>query len=241
MRDLLRKRGQRTPGDRQLVAVCGPVPPALLLVEEPAQSTLVRDAHGSLRAGRAAAWALVLCEAVGSSSCFFSAKKPPRAFIPPPVQTPVIARTPPPELPPAPELAALPGPDVFLPLPGGLRLPPPPPAPVQRRNPVANAPKPGAQDPPVAEPAPAPRLGQIFPPDKLQEYNRELKESLDRVDGALVRLERKKLNSRQREDVERIRTFRKQAEQAREQDLVTAVSLARRADVLAKDLLERLP
>jgi hypothetical protein len=28
---------------------------------------------------------------------------------------------------------------------------------------------------------------------------------------------------------------------AREQDLVTAVSLARRADLLAKDLIERLP
>jgi len=32
-----------------------------------------------------------------------------------------------------------------------------------------------------------------------------------------------------------------QAEQTREQDLVTAVNLARRADLLAKDLLERLP
>ncbi len=39
----------------------------------------------------------------------------------------------------------------------------------------------------------------------------------------------------------RIRTFQKQAEQAREQDLVTAVSLARRAEVLAQDLVGRLP
>ena len=31
------------------------------------------------------------------------------------------------------------------------------------------------------------------------------------------------------------------ASEAREQDLVTAVNLARRADLLAKDLLERLP
>jgi hypothetical protein len=41
--------------------------------------------------------------------------------------------------------------------------------------------------------------------------------------------------------VERVRSYLAQAEQTREQDLVTAVNLARRADLLAKDLLERLP
>ncbi len=51
----------------------------------------------------------------------------------------------------------------------------------------------------------------------------------------------KNLNANQSEIVNRIRTFQKQAEQAREQDLVTAVNLARRADLLARDLLERLP
>jgi hypothetical protein len=40
---------------------------------------------------------------------------------------------------------------------------------------------------------------------------------------------------------ELVRTFLSQAEQTREQDLVTAVNLAKRADLLAKDLLERLP
>ena len=34
---------------------------------------------------------------------------------------------------------------------------------------------------------------------------------------------------------------KKQAEQARQEDLVTAVSLARRADLLAQDLLNHLP
>jgi hypothetical protein len=41
--------------------------------------------------------------------------------------------------------------------------------------------------------------------------------------------------------VGRIQTFQKQAEQARELDLVTAVNLARRADLLAQDLIKRLP
>ena len=51
----------------------------------------------------------------------------------------------------------------------------------------------------------------------------------------------KNLNANQSEIVNRIRTFQKQAEQAREQDLVTAVNLARRADLLAQDLIKRLP
>jgi hypothetical protein len=57
----------------------------------------------------------------------------------------------------------------------------------------------------------------------------------------LAKLDGKRLSPEQMETANRIRTFRKQAEQAREQDLVTAVSLAKRADLLAKDLLERLP
>jgi hypothetical protein len=40
---------------------------------------------------------------------------------------------------------------------------------------------------------------------------------------------------------ERIRTLQKQAEQARQEDLVTGVNLARRADQLAQDLHNRLP
>jgi hypothetical protein len=51
----------------------------------------------------------------------------------------------------------------------------------------------------------------------------------------------KNLTPEQKDIAERVQTYLKQAEQAREQDLVTAVNLARRADLLAKDLLERLP
>jgi len=51
----------------------------------------------------------------------------------------------------------------------------------------------------------------------------------------------KNLNPELTQIVSRIQTFQKQAEQAREQDLVTAVNLARRADLLAQDLVKRLP
>ena len=99
----------------------------------------------------------------------------------------------------------------------------------------ANAPQP---EPPAVAP---PKLGQIFTPEQRQGYTQALAESFARVDSALARLEGKRLTADQSETADRIRTFRRQAEQAREQDLVTAVSLARRADLLAKDLLGRLP
>jgi len=57
----------------------------------------------------------------------------------------------------------------------------------------------------------------------------------------LETLSKKKLSADQNSDVERIRTFKRQAEeQFRVDDLVTAVELARRAFVLAEDLLSRV-
>jgi hypothetical protein len=57
----------------------------------------------------------------------------------------------------------------------------------------------------------------------------------------LTKVAGRNLTAEQRDTAKLIQTFLSQAEQAREQDLVTAVNLAKRADLLAKDLLERLP
>jgi len=84
-------------------------------------------------------------------------------------------------------------------------------------------------------------LGQIFTADQLKEYNRNLDESLERVRKVLATVGGKTLNADLTQIVGRIQTFQKQAEQARELDLVTAVNLARRADLLAQDLIKRLP
>jgi hypothetical protein len=119
-------------------------------------------------------------------------------------------------------------------------LPPPPPAP-QRRPPVVATPRPLPPPPEPTEPAPSPRLGQIFTADQSRDYNRALDESLTRVRMVLAAAASRKLTADQDSLVVRIRTFVMQAEQAREQDLVTAVSLARRADLLAQDLAGRLP
>ena len=85
----------------------------------------------------------------------------------------------------------------------------------------------------------APKLGQIFTPEQIKEYTRDLDESLDRVRKALTTLGRRRLNTKDSVTVERIRTFEKQAEQARREDLVTAAQLAKRADELAQDLLRQ--
>jgi hypothetical protein len=110
---------------------------------------------------------------------------------------------------------------------------------VERRPvPTVTAPKPPTVG---APPTVAPRLSQILTPAEQRENTRTLDESLNRVNRILTIVEGKNLTPSQREIADRIRTFRKQAEQVREQDLLTAVSLARRADLLAKDLLEHLP
>jgi hypothetical protein len=181
-----------------------------------------------------------LALSLGTTSCWFRKPAAPRVFVPPPptAAKPSIA-TVEPELPPAPEIAApQPAPPEGVPATMPTAGPPPPPP---RRTPPpvrATAPPPVVIPP---EPPPTPRLGQIFTADQLREYNRALEESLDRVRKVLGTVAGRNLNPELTQIVNRIQTFQKQAEQAREQDLVTAVNLARRADLLAQDLVKRLP
>jgi hypothetical protein len=116
---------------------------------------------------------------------------------------------------------------------------PPKPVPPPRR--TVAAPKVTPAPPPQPDIVAPPRLGQIFTAEQRRDYNRTLNESLDRIRKALAIVAGKSLSVEQTEMADRIRTFEKQAEQAREQDLVTAVNLAKRADLLAQDLLQRLP
>ena len=183
---------------------------------------------------------LLLVLSLGSTSCW--SRKPPRAFVPPPAQPKPVIVAVPPEVPAAPEIdaeatATLP-PDLPSTMPSA---PPPPPAAPPRRPATAAAPRTTPPPAPQPETPPLPKLGQIFTAAQLREYNQALDQSLERVRRALTIAAGKNLNANQSQIVNRIRTFQKQAEQAREQDLVTAVNLARRADLLARDLLERLP
>jgi hypothetical protein len=183
----------------------------------------------------------ILAISLGNSACRFQKRPAPRVFVPPlraKRATVAIAQ---PELPPPPEIDIAVEPP-FLDVPANLpsaAAPPPAPAPRRAPPPVRATAPPPVPVPPG--PPPAPRLGQIFTADQLREYNRALDESLDRVKKVLGTVAGKNLNSEQTQVVQRIQTFQRQAEQAREQDLVTAVNLARRADLLAQDLVKRLP
>lgn len=191
------------------------------------------------RAPRTVTTTLWLAGAVGMTSCGFH--KTPRAFNPPPVAAKAPAPIPPaPQIADPPEVAFEPvvfdfprqtDPSSRFPV-----LPPPRPA----RAPVANVPKP--QPAPNETPsAPALRLSQILTPEESRRNTQELDQYTESVKKALARVAGKNLTAEQKDTAERVQTYLTQAEQAREQDLVTAVSLAKRADLLAKDLLERLP
>jgi hypothetical protein len=187
----------------------------------------------------------VMALSLASTSCWRQ-KVQARVFTPPPVRPAVAVEDAQPILPEPPgietDLAAIAPPGLFemeSEITSGV---PDAPKPVARRQtPVAPS-RPSAIPPATPEPPVAPpRLAQMFTPEELRENTRALNDSLERVNRALAILEGKNLTAEQKEIVERIKGFRKQAEQAREEDLVTAVTLARRADLLAKDLIERLP
>jgi hypothetical protein len=188
----------------------------------------------------------VFALSLASTSCLRPHKNPPRAYTPPPTHPPSTVDNTVPTLPQAPLIAADQASIVPPPLPDMTleTLPEVPEAPkrvTHRATPPAAAPKPPAVvAPPESAPTP-PKLAQLYTPEEQRENTRTLDETLERVNQQLAKVEGKNLTAEQKDTVERIKTFRKQAEQAREQDLLTAVSLARRADLLAKDLLERLP
>jgi hypothetical protein len=185
----------------------------------------------------------VVALSLATTSCLRQ-KTQARVFTPPPTRVWPTVPDAAPSLPDAPQIAAdtatLAPPSLPTLTPDSMPEVPDAPKRIARHPaPVVPSKPPAASGPP--ESPTTPRLKQMFTPEELRENTHALEESLDRVNRALAIVEGKNLTPEQREIAERIRTFRKQAEQARDQDLLTAVSLARRADLLAKDLLERLP
>ncbi|MBL8178226.1 MAG: hypothetical protein JNK48_26360, partial [Bryobacterales bacterium] len=111
--------------------------------------------------------------------------------------------------------------------------------------PKPDAPKPAAPKPDGAaeDPKPAPqpvKLGVILSPEQTRELARRLDTAIEHTRSSIVLIEGKLLTKEQTETLGRIRSFLAQAEQTREEDLAGSVSLAERADLLSRDLLERL-
>jgi hypothetical protein len=191
----------------------------------------------------------IMALSLASTSCLRQQRTQARVFTPPPVRPRIVPEGPaapegPSSLPDPPriggDLASLSPPQLPETTPDNVEVPEAPKRVARRPAPVVTPARPPSTGPVTPEPV-APRLAQMFTPEEQRENNKVLDESLERVNRALAVVEGKNLSAPQKEIAERIRTFRKQAEQVREQDLLTAVSLARRADLLAKDLLEHLP
>lgn len=191
---------------------------------------------------RAAAAALLAAGVLSGSGCILGGKKSPprRVFVPPPVparQAPAPLKI---DLPHPPEVASENPrpPDLMsasLPAPNVAPPKPVPPARLPARPSPENA---AAAAPP---PAAAPKPVQILSSEQQRIYGRQYDESVQSARGVLAVLAGKNLTAEQRGEVNQINAFLRQAEQARESDLSTAVEFARRADLLAKDLLGRLP
>ena len=190
--------------------------------------------------GRSRLLPFIFALSLGSTSCVFHRSPPLRVFVPPPqVARPRVAVLQP-ELPAPPQIDWPQDDAVTAGIPAAMPpAEPPPPAPRRVPPPVRATTQPPAAVPQDAQPTL--RLGQIFTAEQSRDYNRALEESLDRVRRVLGAVAGRNLSPELTQIVSRIQTFQRQAEQAREQDLVTAVNLARRADLLAQDLVKRLP
>ena len=145
----------------------------------------------------------------------------------PPQTTPAPAPVPP----PPPQTTPAPAPQQTAPTPAPQQATPTP------------APRPKPARKPAATPKPAanvPQLGVLLTPEQRRQYEQDYSRSLGRSDQGLAEVSGYKLNAEQAETVARVRSFARQARELHDRDLATAAQLARRADLLAQDLLRAL-
>lgn len=125
------------------------------------------------------------------------------------------------------------------------RTPPPPPvpapAPVSKPAPTPPPPAPPAKpkpDPaPDQPPSPPPSLGQILTPQQQADFRRSYQQSAQIARQILSQLSGRALTRDQAETANRIRSFLSQADEAQSKDPSAGSQLARRAEILARDLL----
>jgi hypothetical protein len=198
----------------------------------------------------------VLALSLAASGCWFGRKKPQAASTPPPpapLSTPTPKTKPiepPPETLPAKPVQSLP--EMPQVQPANTPAETPPPKPVAKR--VVRKPAPKAPSataaatvpPPPASPQPAaaavtppvPQLGVLLTPEQRNQYEAEYSRDMASAMDGLIHVLESSLSPSQKESMTRIRSFMRQAEEAHGRDLATAAQLARRAAVLAQDLVQ---
>lgn len=85
-------------------------------------------------------------------------------------------------------------------------------------------------------PETVPELGEVLSPDLRNAYYRELEANLSETRTLLKALSSEKSDPARQETINRVKNFVDQAEDFRRRDLRTAVSLSRRALILAREL-----
>jgi hypothetical protein len=178
----------------------------------------VAGAHESMMGSRAAVFALLVILAVSASGCKW------------------FRRTPPPVPPPAPIPATSPqNPQVTQPTPAPepAAAQPAPTAPTVHRPKV----KPEAPQAPLQPSPPPPAFGQILTPQQQTEFRRSYQQSAQFARQTLSQISGRALTREQADTATRIRSFVSQADEAQANDPAVAAQLARRAELLARDLL----
>ena len=150
-----------------------------------------------------------------TSGCWFGQQSAPKVPVPVPAPQPADIQPPPADIP----------------------SPPAPPQTPKNTPP----PKPAARTvTPPAPSVPPPQIQEIISAEQRRQYETEFSESVSRADAALKRVSATTRDASQRNTADRIRTFLAQANSARGNDISTALQLARRADLLAQELLKSL-
>jgi|ERR1035438_9896522 hypothetical protein len=118
----------------------------------------------------------------------------------------------------------------LAPAPAAAAPQPPPPAP------VIHPPKP-KPEPAEAPAAPPPAFGQILTPQQQTEFRRSYRQSAEFARQTLSQLFGRPLSRDQADTANRVRSFLSQADETQSKDPSAAAQLARRAELLARDLL----
>ena len=178
------------------------------------------------------------------TSCRFFRKSKPAPL---PAKIPVQTQPAPQPAPPPPQLEPPPqNPPTTdaqkpaeLPEAGVQPLPPPPP---EKKRPSPAGPRtPTVTEPPAAAPAaPAPQLRPMLSAAEKQNLERSVSDRIARAQSTLAAVGGRRLSSEQEDLAAQIRTFIRQAEEARATDLLRANNLAERAEVFAAELAKRL-
>lgn len=184
--------------------------------------------------------ALCVIGSLATQGCLFQKKKV-RVFQPPVMVVKVV-----------PQVVSIPTADITPPLELALEVDPrtelsepyfpaPPPARVATPAPTKPAPPKVSATPEVAPPAAPQTPRAIITAEERNRMDTEVRDRLEHVRTVLKRAEGRNLSAELVALVNNTRTLAEQAEQERQRDLPTAVSLATRADRFATDLSARLP